>query len=360
MRYLARRLRLYLTLGGPVSYKIPRGARAYDVTGLGNALVDALVRVDQDSLLDEMSLNRGHMHPVDHAAWEGAFKRVEGFGAELQSGGSCANTIAALGLMGAHSIYCGQVGDDDLGRLYIERLQEACGDHALRVTPDMPTGKCLSIISGADAERTMLSDLGAAIHLPELGHFADRIRNSRLLHLTGYLLLGDPMRARAIEAMKIAKEAGVPVSLDAADPFVVETVGELMWQVIEDYADIVFLNAEEAATLCGVPAEEALEKVAAVVETAVVKLGSRGSVVSHRGEVVRAGIHKVDAIDTTGAGDAYAAGFLYGLLHDWGPAEAADLGSRVAAMTVAQIGAVVRDRASLVSAIAAAGGETEQ
>ncbi|MFT4979952.1 MAG: sugar/nucleoside kinase (ribokinase family) [Myxococcota bacterium] len=337
-----------------MSYQIPHGSRTYDVTGLGNALVDALVRIDQDSILAEMSLDRGHMHPVSHDDWETAFHQVERFGAELQSGGSCANTIAALGLMGARSIYCGQIGDDPLGKLYSDRLQEACGGHALRISADMPTGKCLSIISGADAERTMLSDLGAAIHLPGLGDFADQIRDSRVLHLTGYLLLGEPMRSRALEAIAIAKAAGVPVSIDAADPFVVETVGELMWQVIRESADIVFLNAEEAETLCGVPAEEALAKVAAAVDTVVVKLGSRGSVVSHRGETFRAGVHKVEAIDTTGAGDAYAAGFLYGLIHDWSPAEAADLGSRIAAMTVAQIGAVVRDRDSLAEAVRAA------
>ena len=338
-----------------MSYAIPKGARAYDVTGLGNALVDALVRVEQDGLLDEMELHRGHMHPVGHDQWNAAYQRVESFGAELQSGGSCANTIAAMGLMGARSIYCGQVGDDGLGRLYAERLQEACGGHALRITSGHPTGKCLSIISGADAERTMLSDLGAAIQLPDLGDFGATIQDSRMLHLTGYLLLGEPMRSRALEAIAAAKEAGVPVSLDAADPFVVETIGELMWDTIQQSADIVFLNAEEAATLCGTSPEVALEKVASVVDTVVVKLGGRGSMVSHRGSVVRAGVHKVDAIDTTGAGDAYAAGFLYGLLHNWGPAESADLGSRVAAMTVSQIGAVVRDRSRLSSAISSAG-----
>jgi hypothetical protein len=337
-----------------VSYTIPTSGRAFDVTGLGNALVDALVRVEQDTVVDQMNLTRGHMHPVDHTAWQAAYDQLEGFGVELQSGGSCANTIAAMGLMGARSLYCGQVGDDALGKLYRDRLQEACGANAIQVSADMPTGKCLSIISGADAERTMLSDLGASVHLPALGDFAAQIERSRLLHLTGYLLLGDPMRARALEAIAVAKAAGVPVSLDVADPFVVDTVGELMWQVIEESVDIVFLNEQEAATLCGSTPEAAFERLSAVVDTTVVKLGSRGSMVSHRGEVVRAGIHRVDAIDTTGAGDAYAAGFLFGLLNDWGPAQSADLGSRVAAMAVSQVGAVVRDRDVLAEACRAA------
>ncbi len=335
-----------------MTYTIPADNRKYDVSGLGNALVDALVRIDDDQLLTEMGLHRGHMHPVDHDSWEAAAKAVEHFGIELHSGGSCANTIAALGLMGAAAIYCGQVGDDELGELYTKKMLDSCGQHALHTTPHSATGKCLSIISGIDAERTMLTDLGAAVQMPSLGEFAGVIASSRVLHLTGYLLLGEPMKSRALEAMAAARAAGVIISLDAADPFVVEVAGDAMREAIAG-SDIVFLNAEEAATLCGTTPEEALEKLAAEVETVVVKLGSRGSLVSHRGERYSAGIHRVNAIDTTGAGDAYAAGFLYGMIHGWDPGRSADLGSRVAAATVSQIGAVVRDRDLLARAIAA-------
>lgn len=335
-----------------MSYTIPADDRKYDVSGLGNALVDALVRIEDDQLLTTMGLNRGHMHPVDHEAWEAAAGSLKHLGIELHSGGSCANTIAALGLMGTTSIYCGQVGDDPLGELYTRKMLDSCGQHSLHVTPHSATGKCLSIISEVDAERTMLTDLGAAVQMPTLGEFADVIASSRILHLTGYLLLGDPMKSRALEAMAAAKAAGVPVSLDAADPFVVEAVGDAMREAI--YAsDIVFLNAEEAATLCGTTPEAALEILAEKVDTVVVKLGSRGSLVSHMGKRYTAGIHRVEAIDTTGAGDAYAAGFLYGLLNGWDPGASADLGSRVAAATVSQIGAVVRDRSRLAAAIAA-------
>ncbi len=339
-----------------VSYEIPKNERRFDVAGLGNALVDALVQVEDDQILSEMNLTRGHMHPVDHDQWEDAFARLESQGVELHSGGSCANTIAALGLMGTQASYCGQVGSDRLGKLYTERLTAACGQHCLHTTAEHATGKCLSIISGIDAERTMLTDLGAAVTMEGLGEFTQVIESSRILHLTGYLLLGDPMRSRALEAIAVAKAAGVPVSIDAADPFVLSVVGELMWETIVSSADIVFFNAEEASLLCGCPPEQALEKLAAVVDTAVVKLGSKGSMVSHKGQIYRAGIHKVTAQDTTGAGDAYAAGFLQGLIRGWDPGRAADLGSRVAALTVAQVGAVVRDRARLAEAITAAQG----
>ncbi len=326
--------------------------RRFHVAGLGNALVDALVRIDDDSLLADMGLTRGTMHPVDHEAWQKAFSTLQHLGVEIHSGGSCANTIAALGLMGLDTVYCGQVGDDQLGHLYASRLTEACGGHALQFSDDMATGKCLSIISASDAERTMLTDLGAAVNLPGLGRFADEIRASQVLHVTGYLLLGEPMASRAMEAIAVANQAEIPVSIDVADPFVVDLVRDRMWQVVEDFADIVFLNAEEARALTGLSPEEAIHKIGEVCHTVVLKLGGRGSLVKHGDDLFAIGIHPVDAVDTTGAGDSYAAGYLYGYVHGWSPERAGELGSLVASLTVAQLGAVVRDPDRLADLIA--------
>lgn len=331
--------------------------RRYDVAGLGNALVDALVRMDDKPFLLAHGLDRGHMTPVDHARWQAIFHEIQEHGVEIHSGGSCANTIAGLGFMGAQSIYCGQVGDDQLGHLYAARMKEACGEHALLWTREANTGKCLSVVSETDAERTMLTDLGAAVMMHDLGPFPDIIRSSRVLHVTAYLLLGEPMASRAREAMAVAVQEQIPVSIDVADPFVVSTVRDAMWAAIEEFADIVFMNEEEATTLAGVDDPiAALDKVAEICDTVVLKLGSRGSVVQHRGERVTAGVHPVEAIDTTGAGDAYAAGFLYGYVRGWGAARSADLGSRTAALTVAQLGAVVRDAEAMQDAIRRARG----
>jgi len=323
-----------------------------DVAGLGNALVDALVRVDDDGLLAELDLTKGLMHPVDHDTWSHAYERVKERGVELHPGGSCANTVTALALMGARTVFCGQVGGDDLGRVYAERLADACGGHALHVAGERNTGKCLSLVS-ADAERTMLTDLGAAIELPAVGPFVDQIRQARLLYVTGYLLLGGPMVQATWDAMDIAREAGVPIAVDVADPFVVATVGDALWRALRDYASIAFLNAEEATAMTGLPAEEAIVQVAEAVEVAVVKLGSAGSLV-RAGEVThRIDVHLVEAVDTTGAGDAYAAGFVYGWLKGWDLERAGDLGSRVASRTVLQMGAVCRDLPQLQQCIEA-------
>ncbi|MEC7946598.1 MAG: adenosine kinase [Myxococcota bacterium] len=331
--------------------------RRIDVAGLGNALVDALVVMDDRDFLARHGFTRGHMTPVDHAQWQTAFEEVERHGVEIQSGGSCANSIAALGLMGATSTYCGQVGDDPFGSLYASRMREACGETALKRTRDHNTGKCLSIISSEDAERTMLTDLGAAVTMDGLGDFADVIRRSKVLHLTGYLLLGEPMASRAMEAVAVAAQEQIPISLDVADPFVVGVTRDAMWELIEEFADIVFCNEEEAKALCGVEnAEDAMMSLGEACETVVVKLGARGAVVRSGGRDHRIGIHACDAKDTTGAGDAFAAGFLYGYVHGWDPVRAGDLGARIASATVAQVGAVVRDRDQLAAAVAAARG----
>lgn len=328
-------------------------SRRFHVAGLGNALVDALVRIDDDEILARMDLTRGQMHPVDHATWQSAFEQLQRFGVQIHSGGSCANTIASLGLLGMDTIYCGQVGDDQLGRLYASRIEEACGGHALQFTKTMATGKCLSIISASDAERTMLTDLGAAVALPGLGRFADEIRESGLLHVTGYLLLGGPMASRAMEAIAVANQEEIPVSIDVADPFVVDMVRDRMWEVVEEFADIVFLNAEEARALVGRSPEEAIHEIGEVCHTVVLKLGGRGSLVKHGDDLFPVAVHQTQAVDTTGAGDAYAAGFLYGYVSGWSPDQSGDLGSRIAALTVGQVGAVVRDRAVLKAAVEA-------
>ena len=159
------------------------------------------------------------------------------------------------------------------------------------------------------------------------------------------------MATRAREAIGLAKTAGCLVSLDVADPFVIGLVGDLLWDTIRDHADVVFLNREEATALCGSADTDALKKIGAHCRTAVIKLGSEGSIVWHQGEIVRVGVYSADLVDTTGAGDAYAAGFLYGLVNGWSVERAADLGSRIAAMTVSQLGAVVRDRERLKQAV---------
>ncbi len=321
----------------------------YDVVGLGNALMDALYRLDDDTLLDTHSLNKGQMHMVDDARWQEVYQTLNADAVSLQTGGSCANTIATMGLMGSAVSYCSQVSTDAFGEEYAKQLTDACGGHDLSVQPGVATGKCLSLIS-RDAERTLLTDLGTAITLDNIHHFEDSIRNSKILYLTGYLMFGD-MRQRMDEAIAIAKDAGILIGLDVADPSVVELLREPMLEIIKNDVDIVFLNEKEAQAMCGGEPEDAIAQLRSYCDIVVVKLGKRGSMACRGEEVVRADIVKVEAIDTTGAGDSYAAGFLYGLTQGWPLQQCAILGSAVASQAVAQLGAVVRNRALLRSII---------
>lgn len=324
----------------------------FEVAGVGNALMDALVVLD-DALVEELGLVRGTMHPVDHALWQEVYEKVRRHKVTFDSGGSCANALATLGFLGARSIFTGLVGDDQMGHMYAARMNEACGGHALQFTTERATGKCLSIISARDAERTMITDLGAATSLPNLGEFAGVLRATKVAHFEGYTLLGGPMKQTVLEALHIAHGAGAIVSLDASDPFVVREIRDTVWHILEEYVSVVFLNADEAMGLTGLPPEEAVRAIAerTNVRTVVVKLGARGSLVLEDGDLHRIGIRLVKAVDTTGAGDAYAAGFLYGLAKGWAPIERARLGASVAGLAVAQIGAVVKDREALQAAV---------
>lgn len=317
---------------------------AYDVVGLGNAIMDALVKLEDDSLLASLGLVRGQMHPVDHDRWVDVLSRVRHLGVEFHSGGSCANTVATIGLCGGNVIYGGQVGADEFGARYSQSLEAACGRHALHVDSTLPTGKCLSLISQVDGERTMLTDLGAAIHLDGLGIIHEHITRARLFHTTGYKFLGGAMRETAFAAIQTAEAHNVPISFDVADPFVARTIRADVEALIKDHVTVAFLNREEAEIVTGKPVEAAIDELASWADTVVVKLGGKGSVVLHGGERYAIPVFPVKVADTTGAGDTYAGGFLYGWLNGLGPAACGELGSRLAALTVGQVGAVVRNR----------------
>lgn len=327
-----------------------------DVAGLGNALMDALAVVDDDhALASELGLVRGTMHLVDHAEWTAAYERVRRAHVTFDAGGSCANTVATVGRLGGSAVFCGQVGDDQMGHQYAAHMERANGAHALVFDPTRATGKCLSIISRQDAERTMLTDLGASIRLPHLPDaFTAALRTSSIAHFTGYELLDPGMRSLVFRGMGIAREAGARVSFDAADPFVVTGNRELTWEVLGRFVDIAFLNADEARSLTGEDPADAAARIAerAGLRLIVVKMGSQGSLLWHDGRVERVAARRVAAVDTTGAGDSYAGGFLYGLAHDWPPERCARLGAAVAALTVAQVGATVKDATQIAEALA--------
>jgi sugar/nucleoside kinase (ribokinase family) len=325
----------------------------YDVVGLGNALVDSLVVVDEAALAG-LEFQQGVMHPVDGATWDRVFARYQGHGMEIHSGGSCPNTMATLGLLGVRTAFRGQVGNDEMGARFLASLGASCDVNGVNVVAGASTGRCLALVRRTDGDRTFLVHLGTATELADVGPFEAQIQASRMLHVTGYPVLQPPIREAAFRALDVARAAGVSVSFDVADPFVIRAIRDDIWWVLKEYADVVFLNEEEAAELCdGMPPEDAVHELSRYVDTVVVKLGVRGSLVERNGVVTPIGALRVNAVDTTGAGDSYAAGFLYGHVHGWSAERCGRLGTRIAALNVTQLGAVYQDAEQLGRAVEA-------
>ncbi len=319
-----------------------------DVFGLGNALVDALVVMDERPLIERHALTRGTMHLVNHARWEEVYSEVDRSQVELHPGGSCANAVSTVALLGGRASFCGLLGDDDLGRVYREKLEGVLGRSHVVSRDGIQTGKCLSLVSSEDAERTMLTDLGGTTTLRVDDLDYEAIESASWLHITGYLFTGGTVGDAAMAAMDRALHAGTRISLDVGDTFVIDHFRDEIATVVRRYADAVFLNEEEASRLIGGgDAALALHQVGKWADTVVVKLGRRGSLIRHNETIYPVEAHEVKAVDSTGAGDAYAGGFLYGLTRGWPIQHCGRLASAVAAMTVGQLGGVIRDRERL-------------
>ena len=323
----------------------------YDVFGLGNALVDALVVLDEQDILTRHGLSRGTMHLVDDPAWQAVYGEVPTGEVVLAPGGSCANTVSTVALLGGAATFCGLVGQDELGSTYGESLGDVLGRHYLVQRPGSPTGKCLSLVSSRDAERTMLTDLGTSMALEPGEVPVKEVCAAEWFHVTGYLFTGGRMGDAAMDALAKAHAEGTKISFDLGDPFVIEHFGDAVHQVIDNYASLVFMNEEEGKALLGGDAEERLSELMTRVETVVLKLGARGSLVRSGDRTVRIEAPQVDAVDTTGAGDSYAGGFLYGLSQGWDLQDCGKLASAVAALTVSQVGGVVRDPKELAAVL---------
>ncbi len=319
-----------------------------DVFGLGNALVDALVVLDERALLDEHALDRGTMHLVDDDRWHRVYDGVPKAGVAIHPGGSCANSVSTFARLGGEATFCGLVGTDDLADRYDQGLADVLGGHHLRRRPDAPTGKCLSLVSDADAQRTMITDLGTAMQLRPDEVPLDAVAGASWLHITGYLFTGGAMGDAALAALARAREAGTRVSFDLGDTFVIDHFREAVDHVIDEFADLVFMNEDEGRALAGADPERSLDQLGARAEIVVLKLGRRGSVIRRGAETFPVDARLVEAVDTTGAGDSYAGSFLFGMSRGWPLQACGDLASAVAARTVSQMGAVVRDATALI------------
>lgn len=308
--------------------------KSNDVIGLGNALMDFLVEV-KDQHLVEFDLKKGEFHLVEEQKAQQLLQQIEQakLKIEIVPGGSAANTLKGIAVLGGKVILCGKVGKDKHGEMYEQQLN--CQGVISRLNKHhKATGQAITLIT-PDTERTFSVHLGAAVELKKEDVLEDDIANSKILHLEGYQLEGDT-RETVLHAIKLAKKHYTKISIDLADPGVIRRNKIFMKKLISS-ADIIFLNENEAKELTGLEAEEALLELGKTVPLVIVKIGKKGSLI-YDGSISYIDCYPAKAIDTTGAGDSYAAGFLYGQCYGWDLESSGKLGALLAAKVVEQKG----------------------
>lgn len=280
------------------------------VIGIGNALTDMLVNLKSDSVLGRFKLAKGSMSLVDTRLQTEISKSVAGLPYSLSLGGSAGNTIRAMARLGCEVGFIGKVGEDTTGDFFVQALEN------LHVEPVVfrgteRSGKCVSLIS-PDGERTMVTHLGAALELEAEEIEPTIFDGYDCLYVEGYLVQNHELIEKAA---RTAKQCGLKVAIDLASFNVVAENLAFLRGLVQEYVDIVFANEDEAkAFTCEAEPVNALQAISELCKLAVVKIGTRGALIKRGGDVVHVGIMAAaKRVDTTGAGDFYAAGFLAGL-----------------------------------------------
>ena len=283
------------------------------VLGVGNALIDILTVIKDDSLLKSFGLPRGSMTLVDTDRSRQIYETVVTGLSEITTGGSVANTMRAMANLGCRGGYMGRIGRDELGELFKNDFEKRGLTTHLSYSETSDTGRVMALVS-QDSERTMATYLGAAAEMQAADFLLEMLNGYDVMYVEGYLVFNHELIQTAVET---AKKAGLKIALDLSSYNVVEANLDFLKKTLVNYVDIVFANEEEARALTGLEPKEALHEIAGYCEIAVVKIGKGGSLIKRGEEVTRVGVISANAVDTTGAGDAYAAGFFYGLTNGY-------------------------------------------
>jgi adenosine kinase len=311
----------------------------YDVLGIGNAIFDVLVQTDE-SFLAAHGMTKGGMALIDEARAASIYRDM-GPAVEM-SGGSAANTIVGVANLGARAAYVGKVRDDQIGRLYTHDIRAAGVAFETRPALDGPATGCSYILVTPDGERTMNTYLGAAQELMPGDIDAAQVAGSAIIYLEGYLW--DPKSAKEafVKASTIAHEAGRQVALTLSDSFCVDRYrGEFLDLMRSRTVDLVFANEAELHSLYQTSDfDTALKQLRVDAKLGVVTRSEQGCVVASKDGVIAVPAFPIDKmVDTTGAGDLFAAGFLFGLVREADYEDAGRLGALAAAEIIQHIGA---------------------
>lgn len=324
----------------------------YDVCCIGNAIVDVLTSVD-DAFLTENGFDKGIMTLIDEDQAEAIYAKLGP--AKEVSGGSAGNTVAGIAQLGGKAAYIGRVRDDQLGQIFRHDITASgVAFEAPATTSGKSTARCFVMVT-PDAQRTMMTYLGACTDLSKEDVSPDLIANAKVTYMEGYLWDPPAAKAAIADAADIAHNNGRKVALSLSDPFCVERHRDTFLELIADRVDILFANEDEITALFQSDNfDEAASRISAFCEVAALTRSAEGSVVVAGGERVSVPAAPVEqVVDTTGAGDLYAAGFLYGFTNGYGLSDCAKIGGVCAAEIISHMGA--RPETSLADLVRQAG-----
>lgn len=310
----------------------------YGVVAVGNALVDALAKVDEDFITTH-EMEKGAMQLLFDEA-----KAVELYGQMnepvQESGGSAANTMAGFASFGGRGGFIGKVADDVVGKAFSESIRGLGLEYTTQpLIVGAPTGRCMIFIT-PDGQRTMNTFLGASVEFGPDDVDTDLITQAQVTYLEGYLFDKEEAKKAFIKAAEAAHRAGHRIALTLSDPFCVDRHRSDFLRLVEHHVDILFANEEEIKALfLQDNFEDAKSAISEHVEIAVLTRGEKGAVVLHKGEEISVPAVPTTVVDTTGAGDQFAAGFLYGFTQGMSMEQAAKLGAAAAAQVISHVGA---------------------
>lgn len=306
--------------------------------GLGNALVDVLLKLESDNVLAEVGIKKGAMDMINREQMVAIRQKQEGLERSQAPGGSVCNTMRAMACLGAKTGFIGKIGSDNVGEYYEDALNKAGVSPYFAKTGGI-SGSCTVLIS-RDGERTMGTFLGPAPDITSAEIKEEILSLYNIIYIEGYLLVNEEL---VRGTMQKAKKLGLKVALDLSNFNIVNAFRGLLDDIIPKYVDILFSNESEAEAFTGLPAREAVKALSEQVEIALVTLGKEGALIGSKGEVISVSAEGGKPVDTTGAGDHFAAGFLYGQTIGATLEQSARIGSLLAGYIIDVIGAQIPD-----------------
>ncbi len=316
-------------------------ADSIKIMGIGSPILDLLVNVDDNFISQYAGGEKGGMELVNAMHLDSIINETQDQPLLTAPGGSAANTIFGLAKLGMKTSFLGKIGNDIDGATYKKIYEEMGGDTSnFTVAETSHTARCLSLVT-PDSERTMRTDLGAAATLSYKDVTPENFVDITHLHIEGYLLFTDNLFEHILTT---AKSAGCVISMDLSSFEVVNIFKDSLPNLLKNYVDIIFANEDEANALCGnISVEKQADILSEYCNTSVIKLGKKGAFIKHKAQTYEIEAKEVTAVDTTGAGDLWQAGFLYGLLNRKNIPTAGSYGSILGASVVQIMGASIPD-----------------